>query len=315
MAMWCWAAGGLMLRRNVLIFHSGALGDFVLSWPLALALGRIFAQSRIIYVTASQKGALAERALRIDSTDVESDWHRLFSTDCTPPASALRLLEGAHAIFSFVADENSIWATNVKKLAPHAKLFFINPNPPPGFARHASELLLDQLRSDPVVSTAVSQILKSIQDRGIGTSRSEGGPIVLHPGAGADEKRWPRECFISLAKKLHDVGREVTVVLGDVERERWTEAQQTAFDGLAILSKPETLVDLLAVLSHASMVVGNDSGPVHLAAITGAPTLALFGPTDPAVWRPLGPKVSMIRAGTMDAISVDRAFDGVAGQF
>src|SRR5580698_9376289 len=127
-----------MLRRNVLIFHSGALGDFVLSWPLALALGRIYAQSRIIYVTTSQKGALAERALRIDSTDVEAGWHHLFSTESAPPPNVLRLLDGSHAIFSFVAEENSVWAANVKRLAPNAKLFFINPNPPPGFAQHAS---------------------------------------------------------------------------------------------------------------------------------------------------------------------------------
>src|SRR5688500_10724765 len=66
-----------MLRRNVLIFHAGALGDFVLSWPLALALGRLYPQSRVIYVTAGQKGALAERVLRVDSTDIESGWHEI----------------------------------------------------------------------------------------------------------------------------------------------------------------------------------------------------------------------------------------------
>ena len=48
-----------MLRRNVLIFHQGALGDFVLTWPLAMALSRLFPQSRVMYVAASQKGALA----------------------------------------------------------------------------------------------------------------------------------------------------------------------------------------------------------------------------------------------------------------
>ena len=68
-----------MLRRNVLIFHSGALGDFILTWPLALALGRLFPQSRVFYVTARQKGLLAERVLRVESVDVETGWHHLFS--------------------------------------------------------------------------------------------------------------------------------------------------------------------------------------------------------------------------------------------
>src|ERR1700722_19863476 len=67
-----------MLRRNVLIFHAGALGDFILTWPLALALGRLYPQSRIIYVTASEKGALAAKVLRVESTDVEQGWNHLF---------------------------------------------------------------------------------------------------------------------------------------------------------------------------------------------------------------------------------------------
>ena len=68
-----------MLRRNVLIFHSGALGDFIVTWPLALSLARLFPQSRIYYITAGQKGALAERVLRLESADSESGWHNLFS--------------------------------------------------------------------------------------------------------------------------------------------------------------------------------------------------------------------------------------------
>jgi len=299
-----------MLRRNVLIFHSGALGDFVLSWPLALALGRIYAQSRIIYVTGGQKGALAERALRIDSADIEGGWHHLFSINAAPPANILRMLEGSHAIFSFVAEEDSIWAANVKKLAAHAKLFFINPNPPPGFSHHASELLLDQLRVNPVVSTAVSQMLKSIQDRGIGASRPASGPVVLHPGAGAEHKRWPRNRFVSLSSKLHDAGREVNVILGEVERERWSATERASFTGVAQLVQSQTLVDLFTVLAGASAVIANDSGPAHLAGIIGAPTIALFGPTDPTIWRPIGPKVQIIRGASMDAISVDQVLQG-----
>ena len=51
-----------------------------------------------------------------------------------------------------------------------------------------------------------------------------------------------------------------------------------------------------AVLSRAALFVGNDSGASHLAAAAGAPTLALFGPTNPALWAPLGPRVRCVRA-------------------
>jgi ADP-heptose:LPS heptosyltransferase len=69
-----------VLRRNVLILHHGALGDFVLTWPLILALGRIHPQSRIIVVTHASKGALAEAALHVESADIEQGWHVVFAT-------------------------------------------------------------------------------------------------------------------------------------------------------------------------------------------------------------------------------------------
>ena len=74
----------MLPRRNVLIFHSGALGDFILTWPLALALGRLFPQSRIYYVTHGQKGALAEKVLRVESVDAEAGWHPLFAEAPSP---------------------------------------------------------------------------------------------------------------------------------------------------------------------------------------------------------------------------------------
>jgi ADP-heptose:LPS heptosyltransferase len=52
------------------------------------------------------------------------------------------------------------------------------------------------------------------------------------------------------------------------------------------------------VLAHAQLFVGNDAGPTHLAALMGVPTVAIFGPSDPVRWSPVGPKVSLVRTGT-----------------
>jgi heptosyltransferase-2 len=52
-----------------------------------------------------------------------------------------------------------------------------------------------------------------------------------------------------------------------------------------------------AVLARAGLYVGNDSGISHLAAAWGAPVVTLFGPTDPAQWAPIGPRVTVLRAG------------------
>src|SRR3954471_10145648 len=119
----------MLLRRNVLIFHLGALGDFVLTWPLAMALARIHPQSRIIYVTHGQKGKLAEKVLHIESTDVEGGWHHLFGSPADLPPPAKKNLDGAHSIISFIATEGDPWCTNVRSLAPEAQLIPFQPRP------------------------------------------------------------------------------------------------------------------------------------------------------------------------------------------
>jgi ADP-heptose:LPS heptosyltransferase len=55
-----------------------------------------------------------------------------------------------------------------------------------------------------------------------------------------------------------------------------------------------TLAELGALLARAAVVVGADTGPVHLAAVLGVPTVALFGPKDPAVYAPRGPAVRVV---------------------
>src|SRR3954469_1458005 len=107
-----------MLRRNVLILHSGALGDFVLAWPLVLALGRLHPQSRIICVTHASKGALAEAALRVESADIEHGWHALYAGDVATPADdrVARSLAGAHSIYSFVTAPGDAATEKLQKL-------------------------------------------------------------------------------------------------------------------------------------------------------------------------------------------------------
>ncbi len=72
------------------------------------------------------------------------------------------------------------------------------------------------------------------------------------------------------------------------------------------------LAEAGAVLSECALYVGNDSGITHLAAGLGVPTVAVFGPTDPAVWRPLGPRVRVVRGRPWPTVEEVR---GAALQF
>ena len=300
----------MALKRNVLIFHSGALGDFVLSWPLALAFGRLFAQSRVFYVTAREKGQLAERVLRIESLDAEGGWHALFGDSPRLPDVPGRLLAGAHAVAGFVADPGSTWERNVRAATggsppAGAEVLALAAHPPADFAGHHTDFLLQQLAPVMVWQQGVTQMLASIRQRGLGVEPMPGGPVVIHPGAGSPAKCWPIERFVELARRLTEAGRPVRVVVGEVEQERWPASQLANLAKAGELQRPTSLVGLLDALAGASGFVGNDSGPGHLAGMLGLPTVSLFGPTDPRVWQPIGPRVAVVHKSTLDQITID----------
>jgi ADP-heptose:LPS heptosyltransferase len=300
----------MALRRNILLFHQGALGDFILTWPIALALARIHPQSRLFYVTHAQKGKLAEKALGVESADAETGWHTLFGdAPGSLPDGPGKLLAGAHSVIGFVSDPNGPWASNVKRLAPDANVLRIDPRPPDDWTAHATDFQLEQLRAWPAAHAAAVQIHRSIQTRGIGVSRStEARDVIIHPGSGSPAKNWPVQHFLELIKRLRAAGRSVRVLLGDVEQEKWDPDVAARLSAGAPVGRPANYVDLFAELSRAGAFVGNDSGPAHLAGIAGAPTLTLFGPSDPVRWKPLGPDVRTLRREPLGALGVDEVF-------
>lgn len=107
-------------------------------------------------------------------------------------------------------------------------------------------------------------------------------PFALyHPGAGRPEKTWGEERFAALALLLASNRGLAPVVSwgpGDEDRARRLAHLLPGARLLPLLSLPE----LARVISSASLMVAGDTGPLHLADALGAPTLALFGPTDPA---------------------------------
>jgi hypothetical protein len=111
---------------------------------------------------------------------------------------------------------------------------------------------------------------------------------VLHPFSGSVRKNWPLARFQDLA-----------AALGDLLPVEWCAGPS---DMLPDAIRIDNLYDLACRLAAAQVFVGNDSGIGHLAAAVGAPLVSLFGPTDPAVWAPRGPRVQVIRAAEMEAI-------------
>jgi heptosyltransferase-1 len=109
---------------------------------------------------------------------------------------------------------------------------------------------------------------------------------VLSAGAGWGAKRWPVERFGELARQLREMGFAV-VVNAPREDDVVATAVIAASEGAAEMAVCN-MSGLIALVRRAAVVVGGDSGPVHLAAALGVPVVALFGPTDPARNGPWG---------------------------
>jgi ADP-heptose:LPS heptosyltransferase len=104
---------------------------------------------------------------------------------------------------------------------------------------------------------------------------------LLNPGAAWPNKRWPPERFGALAQFLRDVRGLRSVVLWGPGESPLAHAVVESSDGAAFLAPPTQIGDLLALSRAAALMVSGDTGPLHLAAAAGTPTVALFGPTDP----------------------------------
>jgi ADP-heptose:LPS heptosyltransferase len=119
------------------------------------------------------------------------------------------------------------------------------------------------------------------------------GFVAIHPFSGSAKKNWPLERFRDLARRL-----DLPV--------RWCAGPEEPLDDA---QRFDNLYALACWLRSARLYIGNDSGITHLAAAVGTPVLALFGPTDPAIWAPRGEHVSIVataRPGqAMEGISVD----------
>lgn len=208
-------------------------------------------------------------------------------------------LDAADVVVAFTRSEPVIGAlrARAKRLLTH------DPAPPTG-GPHASFWLARALEplalragADPPPPLVFGE--EEGREARARTRDLDDGFLAVHPGSGSPAKNWPAERFAEAARRLSG-GRPWLLVVGPAEEE------PAAGPG-PVVAREWPLRPLGAALSRAGLVLGNDSGVAHLAAASGAPTLTLFGPTDPALWAPVGRSVATVRAprGALSALAVD----------
>jgi heptosyltransferase-2 len=161
---------------------------------------------------------------------------------------------------------------------------------------------------------------------------TDGHPLIaLCPGStNSRAKRWPAERYAALADRLMDeCDAEVLLVGSSAEKDVSLEVHSQMRNSPILITGKTDLSELVAVLSLVDLLVTNDTGPAHIAAALGRPTLVIFGPTNPLTTRPFSPFGEVVRHPPdcapcmlrdcpidhrcMTAVSVDELFERAQG--
>ena len=283
---------------KILVLRGGALGDFILTTPALRLLRARWPDAHIELVgnaSAAELGLL-DGVINAAYSQHEARWAALYSSDPLP--APLREWLGAYdCVINF-------WPDPEGELARHFPLRpgqqFLSAAAKPECApasRHFCEALKPLGLSTDDFQARLHLPGPSSAPR----SASSRPMLCLHPGSSSSRRNWPVERWAQVCAQFRSQNYRVCIVGGEADA---SIMERLAEQGECFASLP--LPDLARLLAQACLYLGHDTGVSHLAAALSIPSLILFGPSDPAVWAPLGKHVTVLQRGdSMEAISVE----------
>lgn len=297
---------------HILIIRPGAIGDTLLTLPVIQALREQYAPSSVTLVGNAAVLPLAHACGIVDEfyDYQEIRWSHLFlaqSSWLIRDVKLAMIVKRTQLAICWLRDPDGIVERNLR-------------------AAGIQQVIIASGRPDPSVSECVHIIAYLAQTIGLKWEKplreislsfsdmiqpeDRTGPVALHPGSGGARKCWPVECFAEIIHSLwqrHSVA--VLVLAGPAEQERLVQLQ-SLLDAYSHPKQCTYLVNapLLTVAQHLQQCqyyIGNDSGLTHLAGMLGLPTLALFGPSNPLIWHPPGPSVTVLHKPALEQLDVE----------
>ena len=303
--------------RKGLILHSGAIGDCLLTLPLAAFIKRTFGLDQMHFMGRLDAVGLYPRRSCIDHVRAmeSAPLHRLFTpTDeftLDDPDRLITAFQDYEQIVSFLGGDHPHFEQNLL-LTVHcshsAQVSVLPMTPPDDWQESVSRFYMDCFakeiglvphRLDPAIAwlSATADDYPAGQDlvERIGIA-PEASLAILHPGSGGRHKCWHPENFLITAAALGQNGYKPLFLLGPAEQERMTPTMIEEFHHTGSVASDLSLTEVFQLLTQAELFVGNDSGISHIAGAMGKKTVTIFGPTDPMLYRPLGPAVTIFKA-------------------
>lgn len=292
-------AGSRGITSRVLVIFPGALGDLICLAPTLGRIARRHPQADLELMARDELAQFAvgrlgiRRAHSIDRREVS----HLFRGGGDEIALAQRFFGPFERIYCFFGARIPGFRSALGRASREHAVSFHHFRPPG--EGHVAEAYLGGIGEDArgALAAELSLLRSDVESaaRRLGGLAEPGKFVAIFPGSGSASKNWPLENFAVLAKSLEQETR-VLFVLGPAEA--GMEHQLARAHGVL---RDLPLGTVAAVARFAKAFVGVDSGVSHLASAAGTPGVVLFGPTDPARWRPLG-KVRVVHRDPISAI-------------
>jgi len=289
---------------RVLVIRHGALGDIVLTFPAFAAIRRAHEGAEIVLLTTALFVKLLGKSPWFDRVEVDAKpkfW------DLAGVMRLRRQIRGFDVVYDLQTSSRS---ARYFRLAGRPKWSGISagcswPHDDPNrVLLHSRERLAAQLRVAGILEMPAPDLSWLLV--GIEKFRLPAKYAVLVPGASAHrpEKKWPEPKFGALAVQL----AMPAVVVGGKDEAKLAGVIKSFAQRTVDLTGKTDLLELAAVVAGAALAVGNDTGPMHLAAAFGVPSVVLFsGASDPALTCPRYPDggwPSVLQAPHLSGVSV-----------
>jgi ADP-heptose:LPS heptosyltransferase len=305
--------------KKVLVIKLGALGDFVLALAAMKKIREAHPRAKITLLTTPPFEALAKLSPYFNS--VETDGRPSDFGDLTAMLGRLRQAR-YDRVYDLQTNSRTNWYFQALRPFPPqwSGIAAGCALPQRGKARyhmHTLERQADQLKQAgvwPDAPTApgaapapdLSWILRRTKEtRPVASAAAPRPYVLLVPGGSAHrpEKRWPTESYAQLAALLKARGLDIVIIGGPQESAMARQIQKTVGQARDLTGRTD-FAQLAVLGAKAVLAVGNDTGPTHLLAAAGAPTIALFSDaSDPELCGPRG-HVTVIRSPDLQALPV-----------
>nr|MBC8362541.1 glycosyltransferase family 9 protein [Candidatus Desulfatibia profunda] len=281
-----------MAETKLLIIHHGALGDVVTTFPAIFKLRQSFG-----CIDALFQGRLGKLAAELKVVDncfalEAAAWASLYSVPVAPAVKNILRTYDSIVLFSHSRQLQE----TINNLTGN-RVHRIPPRPDVDQPIHVLGHVIAQLADCGLIETGGRDHDVIACPEMHSDKRSSGynpAKVCIHPGSGSKKKNWKIANYLKTARILEATGMRTEFILGP--------AEHFLAESLQVQSGPKTgihIVDdlsaLASLLKTAGGFIGNDSGISHLAAFLGLATVAVFGPSDPQRWKPVGRAVKALR--------------------